>query len=286
MQSKVEFTHDHAVVNGLDWHFVQIGPHHSPPVILLPGWPETWYAWRRLMPLLADRGKHVIAFDLPGMGETDFLPEGTTYDASRIADLLYQALRSLGFAQVDLVAHDLGCWVAYSLATSFPQMVRRLGLLEAAVPGISPPFDLSKAPKVFQFYFNAVPELPEMLTRGKERELLSWLFRTKSADANAIGPEDLDEYMRSYSDPRRMAAGFAYYRAVPMNIQKHQTAPALAMPTLALGGEKGVGMALYQSLRDRAESLTGGMLEGCGHYLPEECPRELADHVLSLLAAD
>ena len=83
-----------------------------------------------------------------------------------------------------------------------------------------------------------------------------------------------------------MAAGFAYYRAVPINIQKHQTAPALAMPTLALGGEKGVGMALYQSLRDRAESLTGGMLEGCGHYLPEECPRELADHVLSLLAAD
>jgi hypothetical protein len=89
--------------------------------------------------------------------------------------------------------------------------------------------------KFFQFFLNAVPELPELLTRGKEREFLSWLFRTKSVNPHAIGPAALDEYLRTYGDPARMSAGFEYYRAVLTDIAQNKSA-RLKVPTLALGG--------------------------------------------------
>jgi hypothetical protein len=102
---------------------------------------------------------------------------------------------------------------------------------------------------------NAVPELPELLTRGNEREFLEWLFRTKSVNRDAIGALDVDEYVRSYRDPARMTAGFAYYRAVPSDSEQNKSAAPLMPPTLALGAEKGVGLALYHALKGHAHDL-------------------------------
>ena len=124
-----------------------------------------------------------------------------------------------------------------------------------------------------------------MLTRGRERELLAFLFRTKSANKEAIGAEDLDEYMRSYGDPARMVAGFSYYRAVLRNMELHRRAPKLSMPTLALGGEKGVGMTFYHAMSTHAVDLRGGQLDGYGHYLPEECPELLCEHLINFLGS-
>jgi len=156
-------------------------------------------------------------------------------------------------------------------------------LLDAALPGITPDaaFAVANAPKVFQFYLNAVPDLPELLTRGKEREFLAWLFRTKAADPAAIGPADLDEYMRTYGDPARMSAGFEYYRAVPADMEQNRAAAKLSMPVLALGAEKGTRTALHEALQGHADRLEGGQIDGYGHYLPEECPDELARRILA-----
>lgn len=265
-------------------HYVQAGPADGPAAVLVPGWPQTWYAWRRVMPLLAAAGWRAVAFDPPGLGESGFLRGGQDYDTGRVADVLHATVRALGLGQqVLLVGHDVGCWIAYAYAVRHPDAVRRLVLLEAGLPGVTPDaaFALANAPKVFQFYLNAVPELPELLTRGREREFLAWLFRTKAADPGAIGPADLDEYVRSYGDPVRMAAGFAYYRAVPASMEQNRAAGRLAMPVLALGAEKGVGTALHDALRSRADRLEGGQIAGHGHYLPEECPDELVRRILA-----
>lgn len=278
-----EFVEGFADAGGVRLHHVQCGPTDGAPVVLVPGWPETWYAWRRVMPLLAAAGRRAIAFDPPGLGQSDYLPQGTAYDTGRVADVVYEAVTSLDLEPFDLVGHDVGCWIAYALATRHPGAVRSLTLLEAALPGVTPDaaFAVTNAPKVFQFYLNAVPDLPELLMQGKTRDFLAWLFRTKAADPRAIGPADVDEYVRRYDDPARMTAGFDYYRAVPASLAQNRAAARLTMPTLALGGEHGVGTALHDALRGHADRLEGGQILGAGHYLPEECPDELAARILA-----
>ncbi len=268
---------------GVAIHAVALGPAEAPVVVLVPGWPQTVYAWRRVMPLLAAANFRAVAFDPPGLGGSDFLPEGKPYDTGSVADVLHAAAAALGLARFVLVGHDVGAWIAFAWAGRHPSAVERLVLLEAGLPGVTPEkaFSVENAPKIFQFYLNAVPELPELLTRGKEREFLAWLFRTKAARPDAIGPDDLDEYVRSYGDPARMTAGFGYYRAVPADIAQNRAAPPLTMPVLALGAEKGVGTALFDALQGRADLLRGGQIEGHGHYLPEECPDELARRILA-----
>ena len=271
-------------VEGVALHYVEAGA--GPPIVLIPGWPQTWYAWRLVMPLLAAAGRRVIAIDPPGLGDSGPMPEGHAYDTGRVADVIHAAVKSLGIVKdVDVVGHDVGCWIAYSYATRHAQTVRHLVLLEATLPGVTPnvAFALGNAVRVFQFYLNAVPELPELLTRGREREFLAWLFRTKAMKPEAIGPADLDEYMRTYGDPARMAAGFDYYRAVPKDIEQNRAAGKLVMPVLALGAEKGTGTTLHDALQGHADHLEGGQIEGHGHYLPEECPDELARRILAFI---
>jgi pimeloyl-ACP methyl ester carboxylesterase len=280
-----DFTDVWITVDETKLHFVKTG--EGPPIILIPGWPQTWYAWRRVMPLLAKSGRRVIVCDPPGLGDSDLLPAGKKYDTGAVADLLAKAFQALGVDRADVVGHDIGTWIAFAHAAQHPEMVRRLVLLEAGLPGITPDsaFALANAPRVFQFYFNSVPELPELLTRGKEREFLGWLFRTKTVNHDAISPADLDEYLRTYSDPARMTAGFEYYRAVLTDIEQNKSG-YLNMPVLALGAEKGVGTTLYTALRKHVADLEGGLIPGHGHYLPEECPEELTRRLLAFLGGE
>jgi pimeloyl-ACP methyl ester carboxylesterase len=267
-----QFKHGRVKASRLSLHYAETGA--GDPVILVPGWPQTWFAWRAVMPLLAAAGHRAIAFDPPGMGESDFLPEGQTYDTGRIADLLHDAVLALKCDPVVLVGHDVGAWISFAYASRHQATVRQLVLLDGGVPGLMSDavFSLRNASNIFQFFFNAVPELPELLTCGRERKFLSWFFRTKSFDPNLFKNDDLDEYTRVYSHPARMTAGFNYYRAVPMDIEQNKKADRLTMPTLALGAEKGLGMALHASLLRQADLLEGGQIDRCGHYIPEERP--------------
>ena len=160
----------------------------------------------------------------------------------------------------------MGTWVAYAWATRHPQGVDRLILTEAAVPGVTADaaLPLAAAPNVFQFYFNAVEKLPELLTQGREREFLDWLFRSKTMVKDAIGEADLEHYVQSYRRPGRMSAGFAYYRALLQSIAQNKAATPPTMPVLALGGEGGVGETLYTALKARASQTEGGAMAGVG----------------------
>jgi microsomal epoxide hydrolase len=136
---------------------------------------------------------------------------------------------------------------------------------------------LQRNSKTWQFFFNAVPDVPEMLTAGREREYLSWFFRTKAARPDAISPATIDVYVKEYAEPGGMRAGFAYYRAVFDDIDQNTISKKtpLAMPVLALGGDHAVGDALRQAMTTAATDVSGGSIAACGHYIPEEAPREL-----------
>ena len=129
----VTFSHHMASVNGIQIHYVIGG--QGKPIVLLHGWPQTWYEWRRVMPALA-KNYTIIAPDLRGLGDSS--KPVTGYDGKTTAEDIHQLVSQLGFRNIFLVGHDFGVQVAYSYAAAHPNEVRRLVILDVPIPGIGP----------------------------------------------------------------------------------------------------------------------------------------------------
>ncbi len=284
------FHHGSVTVKGVRLHYVEGGA--GTPVLLVPGWPESWYAWRHVMPALAASGKRVIAIDPPGTGDSDH-PE-TGYDLKTIAEDLHAAAEALRLTQdgsVDVVGHDVGSWMSYAYAASYPGDVRRLVLLDAAIPGLSqlPPGVPDEATnlKLWHFYFNRLDDLPDILVQGHERAYLSWIFDHKMTKTWTMAPADLDEYVRAFTKPGAVRASFAYYRAAFGDegiAQVRQWGQhKLPMPVMTIGAENGVGNLLYKTIGAVATDVRGDVAAGCGHFLAEECPEAVTADLSAFL---
>ena len=136
----VTFSHNTASVNGIQLHYVIGG--QGDPVVLIHGWPETWYAWHKVMPALA-KNYTVIAPDLRGLGDSSKPPTG--YDGKTVAEDIHQLVTKLGFKTIFLVGHDIGSFVVYPYAAEYPSEVRRLVVMEVPPPitGFFPPPSLA-----------------------------------------------------------------------------------------------------------------------------------------------
>ncbi|CAN7700751.1 alpha/beta fold hydrolase [Caballeronia sp. LjRoot31] len=274
------FEHRFETVNGVRLHYVSGGRTDGDTVVLLAGFPESWYAWRKVMPLLAERYK-IVALDLPGQGDSDRPAHG--YDTQSLAGMVHGLLQQLGISEYFLAAHDVGAWVAYPYAALFGNEVRRLALLDAGIPGITLPDALPIAPerawRTWHFAFHAIPDLPEMLIAGREREYLDWFLRRKTANPESFSDADVDEYLRVFKKDGGLRAGLAYYRAAALSAQQNRALCAkgkLKMPVLALGSDQGSIPDMAAPLRAFAEDVHGGTIAFCGHFLPEEQPAAVA----------
>jgi pimeloyl-ACP methyl ester carboxylesterase len=271
------FSHHMASVNGIQLHYVMGG--QGDPVVLLHGWPQTWYEWRHVMPALA-RNYTVIAPDLPGLGDSK-LPAG--YDTKTVAAYIHQLVTQLGFDSIFLVGHDMGTLVSYPYAAAYPSEVKKLAVIEASVPGFVSP---GRLPNWWNI-FNEVPGVPEMLTDGKEREFLSWFYDNGAYNSAAITQAGRDVYVSKYSAPGGMHAGFEYYRAIPQDIIQNQnySKTNLTMPVLALGagynkvtGNITMPLVIY-SMEKLAQNVTGIIVPNSGHWIPEEQPKFLVEQL-------
>jgi len=267
------FSHHTASVNGVQLHYVIGG--HGDPVVLLHGWPETWYEWRHVMPALA-KNHTVITPDLRGLGDSS--KPSTGYDGKTTAEDIHQLVSQLGFRDIFLVGHDFGVQVAYSYAAAHPNLVRRLVILDVPIPGIGTGENIRG---LWWIQFHMVRDIPEMLVAGHEREYLTWFYRYACNPA-AITKEDIDEYVRHYSAPGGMRAGFEYYRALPEDIKqnKEYSKIKLPMPVLALGGKCSFGTAALDSMRLLATNVSGGIVPDSGHWIAEEHPDYLVGQLL------
>jgi pimeloyl-ACP methyl ester carboxylesterase len=284
------FTHHYANLKDVRLHYVTLG--QGKPVILLHGWPQTWYEWRLIMPLLADRYQ-LIAPDLRGLGASSRPLTG--YDKKTVAHDLWQLMHDhLGHEKFAVVGHDVGAVVAFRLAADHPETVTRLVLLDVPVIGIDTDKlgGLAPAGQLPRWHhlFHLVPDLPEALTVGRERTYLEWFFNWGTDQAGVFSDEDINTYVRAYAQAGAMRAGFSMYRALPQDIaDNHATLSTgfkLPMPTLGLGGggSRGRGDLVVQSLRQVAAQAEGGSVPDCGHFIPEEKPEELAERLRAFLA--
>ncbi len=270
------FTHHHAAALGIDLHYVEGGS--GAPILLVPGWPQSWYAWRHVMPALADN-RRVIVIDPPGLGGSD---RPSAYDTATIAGYFDAFLDALKLDRVDFVGHDIGAWIGYAYAVRHPDKVRRLALIDAAIPGIAPADAFALTPdhinRTWHFSFNALPDLPEALVAGRERMVLAWLFNSRSANKAAIDASAITEYTRVYSAPGAMQSGFAYYRAIFDSIEQNKRTATikLPMPVLAIGGAQWLGPMMEKMVAPVAANLRVEIVAGSGHFVPEEAPEDVA----------
>ena len=257
----------------------------GPALVLLHGWPQTWWAWHRIMPALAEHFT-VIAVDLPGLGDSS--RPSTAYDTNSVSALVHALVTDLGHEEIFLAGHDWGGAVAYSYAAQFRSAVQRLVVIEMLVPGFGwePLLTPNPAGWVWHMAFHAVPDVPEMLTAGKERAYLSYFLKTLGAyDPTAVTDDDVDEYVRCYTAPGAWHAAFEYYRAWFDDVAQNEVHAAvpLDMPVLGIGGAFSSAHFPEQSLKAVARDVSGRVIDRCGHWIASEQPDALVDALVGFL---
>jgi pimeloyl-ACP methyl ester carboxylesterase len=269
--------------DGIRFHIVDGGV--GPVVVLIAGFPQTAYAWRRIQPLLSDSYR-TIAVDLPGQGYSDKPLLG--YDTQTTATRINHLLKSLGIRRHFYVGHDIGSWVGFPYSHLFETELEGIVFIDGNIPGITLDAQVSVASpsnwKSWHFLFNAVDDLPEALINGRERILIEWFFNKKTANAMAtFESADIDEYVKSYASLGGLRGMLGYYRAVEDDMRQNRLLAAnkVKVPVLALGGEVGSAPNICELLRPLCTSISGGQIKDCGHYIPEEQPERLASELLA-----
>ena len=268
----VTFSHHMASVNGIQLHYVMGG--QGDPIVLLHGWPETWYEWRHIMPSLA-KNYTVIAPDLRGLGDSS--KPLTGYDGKTVAEDIHQLVTQLEFKTIFLVGHDIGTQVAYSYAAAHPTEVKKLVVMDLTIPGFEP----AGMMPIWWRSFHQTPDVPEALVQGKETIYLSWFYRNLAYNPSAITQTDINEFVSHYSSPGGMHAGFEYYRAFPQDAIQNMnySKTKLTMPVLALGagyiptfGGNITMPTIVYGMQILAQNVTGITVPNSGHWIPEERP--------------
>ena len=267
----------HAVIGG-----------DGPPLLLIHGWPQNWYAWRMVMPGLA-RDFEVIAVDQRGAGLSD-KPRGG-YDTGTLANDLVALMDALGHRRFAVYGTDTGMPIAYALAADHPERLERLVLSEAPLVGVDPSPPMLGLPeplneRLWHLSFNQLPEVNEQLVSGRENVF----FRAKF-DA-ASGKTKLTDEVVSYyvemveGDPEALRASFEWYRALNTTIAQNERRKnhRLTLPVLAMGGEESFGEAIGERVKVVADDVQAVVLRGAGHWVAEQAPEEMLAVLTAFLA--
>ena len=262
-----------AQANGTTLHYVRGGT--GPAIILLHGFPEDWYAYHRVMPLLAKQFT-VVAVDLRGIGGSAATAAG--YDAANMAEDVHRLMEYLHFEHVYVVGHDIGGMVAYAFARRYPESCRGVMLLDAPVPGLGP-WDAVKAnPITWHIHFQQTPDLPEQLIAGREA-----IYFRHFLHSDTFSDADVARYARAYAAPEHLRAALEIYRAFPAN-EKFNAAQgsAISLPLVLAPGEHSPFEKLMPSFAEalRAHGCTNVKIEviqNSVHYVADEQPEAVAE---------
>jgi len=278
------FTSRYVDTGDLRQHVVTGG--EGPPLLLVHGWPQTWYAWRLVMPDLA-RDFQVIAPDQRGIGLSGRPKDG--YDTGTLAADLAALMDALGHERFAVAGHDTGMWIGYALAADHPGRVARLAVAETPLPGVSPSPPLFAVARLnnalWHFTFNRLAEVNDQLVTGREEIYFGWQFATKAA-------RPLPDYaVRHYIDtlaasPEALHASFGMYRALEATIAQNQqrTTQRLPMPVLGIGGEHSLKEQVADTMKLAADDVQTLVVPGCGHHPAEETPEETLAALSAFLA--
>ena len=279
-------SHRREEVNGTELHLVEAGTTGS-PVLLVHGFPETWWALSRVVPLLATRHR-VVAVDLRGFG--DSANDAVAYDSATSASDLRALVDALQLGPVHLTGQDLSGPTAFRLAAGSPDRVRSFTAIETGLPG----FGLERLMDVtsggsWHFGFFAAPGIADLVLPGHEREFLrSYAYDGFSVVEGAIGPADVDEFVRTYARPNGFRGASGLYGSMLREAEDMQALGRrmLPMPVLAVGARsaRGFGDFTRTTMEQVAADVDSVLIPGSGHFVALEAPEQLAEALLRFFA--
>ncbi|MFG2597515.1 alpha/beta fold hydrolase [Streptomyces sp. NPDC048462] len=274
-------THHLADVNGTRLHYVCAGTDGS-PILLVHGWPETWWAFRRLIPLLA-RTHRVLALDLRGFGDSG--NADTEYGEAVAAEDLHHLVAHIGAGPVHVLCQDISGGTGFRFAATHPEDVLSFTGVETALAG----FGFEALADVnnhgsWHVGFLGTPGIPAMLLPGHERELLAdWAFPLMNGTEGAIGEDDIDEFVRTYARPNAWRGTEGLYRSVLSDggaTRSLAESHPIAVPVLTVeaAGHHRITETTFRQVS--TGEVTAVHLDGVGHLVAQEAPEQLASALL------
>jgi pimeloyl-ACP methyl ester carboxylesterase len=267
----------HAVIGG-----------DGPPLLLIHGWPQTWYAWRMVMPGLA-RDFEVIAVDQRGAGLSD-KPRGG-YDTGTLANDLVALMDALGHKRIAVYGTDTGMPIAYALAVDHPERLERVVLSEAPLFGVDPSPPMLGLPEAlnerfWHLSFNQLPAVNEQLVAGREDIFFHAKFDA-AAGKNKLPDDVISYYVEMVAgDPEALRGSFEWYRALNTTMAQNEQRKnrRLRLPVLAMGGEESFGEGIGERVKGVADNVQTVVLHGAAHWVAEQAPDEMLDALTAFLA--
>jgi pimeloyl-ACP methyl ester carboxylesterase len=277
--------HETTAVNGTQLHYVTAG-HEGLPVLLVHGFPETWWAFRKLIPLLAARHR-VYAVDLRGFGDSGIA--GENYSGAVAAEDLHALIGHLSAGPVHVVGQDVSGGVIYRLAATHPEDVISLTAIESALAGFGAE-RLADVTHGGAWYIGALaaPGIASLLFEKEARGFIgTYLYPRYGVPSTAVSPEDVTEFARTYGRPGGFSGAAGLYRGM---LTEGEELRALAqdrplqMPVTTIGSRG--GEFTYAAFRGvTTQEVTALQLDGVGHYVAQEAPQPLADKLLEVFFA-
>ena len=278
-------SHHRSRVNGTELHYVAAGTSGS-PILLVHGFPETWWIFRKVIPLLATKHR-VFAVDLRGFGDSANAPGD--HDSKVLAEDLHHLIADIGVGPVHLTGQDISGATVFRLAVTHPEDVLSFTAIEMGLAG----FGLEGLADVthggaWHIGFLAAPGIPEMLLAGREREFLGqFAFPTMCATPEAISKGDVDEFVRTYSRADGWRGAIGLYQSMlkeGAEIRALAEKPGLNLPVLAVGAGGGAFTVGTMS-KAAGTQVRSVQLDGVGHYVAMEAPERLSKALLEFVTS-
>jgi epoxide hydrolase 4 len=284
-----ELTHGEADVGaGVRLHYVEAGPADGPPVVLLHGFPEFWYAWRRQLPALAAAGFRAVAPDMRGYNLSDKPRGRRAYSTDRLADDVAGLIRALGADSAHVVGHDWGGVAAYATAMRHPAVVRRLVVLNVPHPArmIAALRTIRQLRKSWYVFMFQIPALPERLLARDNHSFAKRSLRAGTAPGT-FSAEDLDLYAQAWSHPGALTGMLNYYRAIPLRTPRQTLAAMtpITAPTLVIWGERDayIGSELAAPEPRWVTDVRVQRIPEATHWVQHEAPERVNELLVEFL---
>ncbi|HEX8904053.1 MAG TPA: alpha/beta hydrolase [Longimicrobiaceae bacterium] len=283
--------HREAVVNNVRLHWVEQGS--GPLVVLLHGFPEFWWGWRRQIPALAEAGFRVAAPDLRGYNLSEKPKGARSYRVSIVVEDVVGLIRHLGAQRAHVAGHDWGGVVAWHLAMRHPEAVDRLAIINAPHPTV---FSREmRHPRQFlrSWYamFFQLPWLPEAALRARNFAALERLFRG-TLTPGAFTGQDIARYKEALRRPGALTAALNYYRAYMSHFfrrgSKREPRRTIDRPTLVIWGEKDAALNLHNldGLERYVSDLRVERLPEASHWVMADAPGRVNELLAAFFRGD
>lgn len=288
--------HGYASVNGIRLHYAEAGSGDN-LVILLHGFPEFWYSWRKQLDALSG-SFHVIAPDLRGYNLSEKPPRVEDYKIDRVADDVVGLLDHFGAERAAVVGHDWGAGVAWLLAQKHPERVSKLAVLQVPLQAV---FRANLTFKQFlrswYMFFFQIPRLPEWLIRQQNFRAIEDTFTKKIFRKNTFTAEEVELYKEAARQPGALTGAVNYYRAnvfdrlFPRSRKDivNQSTSRVRVPTLFIFGEQDFAI-IPASVRGLEKYIDAYYREvripNSGHWVQNEAAAEVNAALLEFLTTE